>query len=66
MLASILSNLKKFREQIYHIIQWRPDACMELLDALCSNVTADSVVEQQFPLSGQTLIDTDKIILSHP
>lgn len=45
MLASILSNLKKFREQIYRAIQWRPDACMELLDALCSNVTADSVVK---------------------
>lgn len=45
MLTSILSNLKNFREQIYRIIQWRPDACMELLDALCSNVTADSVVQ---------------------
>jgi hypothetical protein len=45
MLASILSNLKKFREQIYNLIRFRADACMDLLDALCSNLTADSVVK---------------------
>jgi hypothetical protein len=45
MLASILTNLKKFRQQIYEIIQYRSDACMDLLDSLCSNISANSPVK---------------------
>ena len=45
MLAPILTNLKKFREQIYSAIKYRSDACMDLLDSLCSNTTADTPVK---------------------
>jgi len=45
MLDTILSNLKLFREQIYSSIQYRADACMDLLDSLCSNTTADTPVK---------------------
>lgn len=45
MLDPILTNLKYFREQIYTSITYRADACMELLDALCSNTTADTPVK---------------------
>ena len=40
-----ISNLKRFREQIYSAIKYRADACMELLDSLCSNITADTPVK---------------------
>ena len=45
MLNSIIYNLTKFREQIYSAITYRADACMELLDSLCSNTTANSPVK---------------------
>ncbi|CAN1209806.1 hypothetical protein TUMEXPCC7403_06245 [Tumidithrix helvetica PCC 7403] len=39
------SELQKFREQIYNQIKQRADSAMDLLDALCSNNRAPSVVQ---------------------
>lgn len=65
MLASILSNLKKFREQIYNIIQFRADACMDLLDALCSNRTADSVVKLSLNSQHRRTYNSITDVLTH-
>lgn len=45
MLIQTLYDIKDFREKIYSSITYRADACMELLDALCSNITADTPVK---------------------
>lgn len=45
MLNSILINLKKFREFLFTNICYRADATIELIDALATNTTADSVVK---------------------
>lgn len=45
MLNNIISNVKQFREQIYQALTYRCDACMDLLDALCSNIYADTPVK---------------------
>jgi hypothetical protein len=45
MPTAILNSLKIFRDKIYHCFHYRKDATMELIDALSSNTTANSVVE---------------------
>lgn len=44
MLKSILNQFRKFREHIFGCFSYRSDAAMELIDALASNTTANSVV----------------------
>ena len=44
MLEEIVPILKKFRDRIYHLFPSRRDAAMELVDALSSNKTANSIV----------------------
>jgi DDE superfamily endonuclease len=39
------SDLKSFREQLYNTFEHRADSAMDLLDALCSNNNAPSVVQ---------------------
>ena len=45
MLDEIVPVLKKFRDKIYQFFPSRQDASMELVDALSSNTSANSVVE---------------------
>ncbi len=45
MLQTIVNHFKKMRDKIYDSFQHRRDAAMELVDALSSNTTAQSVVE---------------------
>jgi len=45
MLDEIVPVLKNFRDRLYRFFPARRDAAMELIDALSSNRTADSVVE---------------------
>lgn len=45
MQDGILSDFKKFREQLFHCFSYRANATMELIDSLYSNITADSVVK---------------------
>ena len=45
MLDAIVNKFKNFRDNIYHFFQFRRDAAFELIDALSSNTTANSVVE---------------------
>jgi hypothetical protein len=45
MLDEIVNVLKNFRDKIYNYFPRRRDAAMELVDALSSNTTAQSVVE---------------------
>ena len=45
MLNGMISQIKEFRDNIYSAIHYRSDACMDLLDSLCSNTSADSVVK---------------------
>lgn len=45
MLSPILQDVKTLREQIFTAIHYRADACLELLDSLCSNTTAKSPVQ---------------------
>ena len=40
-----ISQLQQFREELYHLVDHRPDALMDLLDALASTPDARSVVE---------------------
>ncbi len=44
MLSAILQEVKRFREKIYGAIRYRRDATFEMIDALCSNVTAQSPI----------------------
>ena len=41
----IISQLQLFRGELYQLIKARPDALLDLLDALSSNPNARSVVE---------------------
>ncbi len=43
--ADLINQLQQFREQIYNSFSQRQDSLMDLLDALCANETAHSVVE---------------------
>ncbi len=45
MLQDALERVKKFRGEIYRAIKYRADAFMDLLDSLCSNVTANTPVK---------------------
>ena len=45
LLATIVNQFKKFREQIFNCFSNRADATMELLDATSGNLNARSVVE---------------------
>ena len=45
MLDEIVPVLNKFRDKIYQFFPSRQDASMELVDALSSNTSANSVVE---------------------
>ena len=45
MLKGIIDSIKVFRDNIYNFFPKRRDAAMELVDALSSNTTAQSVVE---------------------
>ena len=45
MLDGIVNKFKKFRENIYRFFSSRQDASFELVDALSSNMSAQSVVE---------------------
>jgi len=40
-----ISQLKQFREEVYQNFKKRADTLMELMDALSSNISAQSVVE---------------------
>lgn len=40
-----LDQPKQFRQELYQLFPYRADALMDLLDALCSNTQARSVVE---------------------
>ncbi len=44
-MQATLEQLKQFRQQLYASFPYRSDGIMDLLDALCSNSTAQSVVE---------------------
>ena len=44
-LQTTIDQLKNFRQQLYYNFKNRPDAIISLLDALCSNTTAQSVVQ---------------------
>ena len=44
MMDGIINKFKKFREDIYHFFSSRKDASFELIDALSSNTSAQSVV----------------------
>lgn len=51
MLSAIITDFKKFRDSLYNIFSRRADASMELIDAISSNQSANSVVElSQGPL----------------
>lgn len=41
----IINALKNFRQRLYDLIPHRADATLDLIDALSSNQTADSVVK---------------------
>ncbi len=45
MLASEHTNLEFFRQELYNTFGYRADALMDLLDALASNTSGQSVVE---------------------
>jgi hypothetical protein len=45
MLSEIVPALQKFRDKIYQFFPTRQDAAMEVVDALSSNTSANSVVE---------------------
>ncbi len=42
---SYIQQLTQFRYRLYHNFNNRADSLMELVDAMCSNTTARSVVE---------------------
>ena len=44
IIKQLTEKLRQFRESIYQSFEYRADAIMDLLDALCSNATASSVV----------------------
>ena len=44
-LEQIIQQLIKFRNKLYEIIPKRRDAIFELIDALSTNIQADSVVQ---------------------
>lgn len=44
-MQATMDQLTQFRQQMYDCFDHRPDAIMSLLDALCSNTTAQSVVQ---------------------
>ncbi len=44
-IKSYTQQLTQFREQLYHSFNNRADTLMELIDAMCCNTTARSVVE---------------------
>ena len=51
ILASSIKRLQNYRQSVYNFFPARADAQMDLLDALSSNVTAESIVElSQNPL----------------
>ena len=45
MLQTIISRLQNFRKSLYDLLPQRADSTMDLLDALSSNTSADSVVK---------------------
>jgi len=45
IIKQLISKLCQFRESIYQSFEYRADAIMDLLDALSSNISANSVVE---------------------
>ncbi|CAK0749925.1 hypothetical protein CCP3SC15_1650002 [Gammaproteobacteria bacterium] len=45
MLQAIISQLQNFRNTLYDLLPQRADSTMDLLDALSSNISADSVVK---------------------
>ena len=45
IIKQLISKLRQYRESIYQSFEYRADAIMDLLDALSSNISANSVVE---------------------
>ena len=46
-----LLKLKRFRERLYHVFDWRADALMDLVDGLAANQNARSVAELSLEIS---------------
>jgi len=44
-MQATIDHLTQFRQRLYNSFENRPDTIMSLLDALCSNITASSVVQ---------------------
>lgn len=44
-MRTIIDSIVSFRQDFYNLIHYRADATLDLIDALSSNQTADSVVK---------------------